>query len=51
MADRGRDCWGLVICPIPGQGKYWRVGVFISRAEMGGLNLFAGTEKEAIELL
>ncbi|KAL8299306.1 hypothetical protein RB593_009279 [Gaeumannomyces tritici] len=50
--NQGRDCWGIVLCPVPDQpGKYWRVGNFFSRAAMGGLSIFAAQETERIELV
>ncbi|KLU85773.1 hypothetical protein MAPG_04793 [Magnaporthiopsis poae ATCC 64411] len=49
--DVKRDCWGIAICPAPGRDRgYLRVGMFTCLAQDGGLGLFAGAEKETIEL-
>ncbi|EJT71011.1 hypothetical protein GGTG_12032 [Gaeumannomyces tritici R3-111a-1] len=46
-----RDCWGIIICPAPGRDRgYLRVGWFSCQGRDGGLDLFAGAEKETIEL-
>lgn len=46
-----RDCWGIAICPAPGRDRgYLRVGMFTCLARDGGMDLFAGAEKETIEL-
>ena len=50
---RIRDVWGLLLYPAAGgQGKrYYRVGIFLCRAEHGGSDLFRDAERREIELI
>lgn len=49
--SRRRDIWGLLVYPAGPEGTYYRVGVFICRAELGGSDLFKGVEAQTLELL
>ena len=50
---RRRDIWGLLLYPAAerGYGKFYRVGIFLCRAEHGGSDLFRDVEKSEIELV
>jgi hypothetical protein len=49
--DALRDIWGLVIHPASRPGTYLRVGMFVSRADQGGMLLFEGSTRRTVELL
>ncbi|KAK4164610.1 heterokaryon incompatibility protein-domain-containing protein [Cladorrhinum sp. PSN259] len=51
--ERRRDVWGLLLCPADatGSGKFFRVGVFSSRAALGGSALFANAAVAELELV
>ena len=42
--SRRRDVWGLLVYPARPEVTYYRVGVFICRAEFGGSDLFEEVE-------
>lgn len=46
-----RDVWGLLIYPAAQLGKYYRVGIFQSRALHGGLSIFKHGHKDTITLI
>ncbi|GAW15934.1 hypothetical protein ANO14919_053560 [Xylariales sp. No.14919] len=46
-----RDAWGLLLHPAARPGAYYRVGVFMSRAEYGGSDLFRGAKELRVELV
>lgn len=47
---RRRDVWGLLLYP-DGEDRYFRVGVFFSRAQHGGSAVFDGVETCQVELV
>ncbi|KAF2730208.1 HET-domain-containing protein [Polyplosphaeria fusca] len=47
---RRRDIWGLLIYPAGPEMTFYRVGVFICRAEFGGSQLFKEAERQVLEL-
>lgn len=49
--NRPRDVWGLLIHPAGKPKTYYRVGIFMSRAEMGGSVVFDNVEKEDLILI
>ncbi|KAI0528522.1 hypothetical protein GGR58DRAFT_509216 [Xylaria digitata] len=46
-----RDAWGLLLHPAGRPGAYYRVGIFMSRAEYGGWGLFRRAEERRIKLV
>ena len=46
-----RDIWGLLIHPTNCPGTYFRVGIFVSKADQGGMLLFEGSTRCTIELV
>ncbi|KAI9154898.1 putative protein of unknown function with het domain [Paramyrothecium foliicola] len=47
---RRRDVWGLLVYPAKEPGRFYRVGVFLSRAEHGGSDIFLKAEVHDLEL-
>lgn len=50
-SGRRRDAWGLLLHPTTRPDVYYRVGIFISRAEQAGDHLFQGAHVQTIELI
>ena len=50
-SSRRRDVWGLLVYPAGPETTFYRVGVFLCRAECGGSDLFKGVEMQTLELL
>lgn len=46
-----RDVWGLLLYPADSQGRYYRVGIFYSRAQHGGSEVFNEAETCEVELM
>ena len=47
---RRRDVWGLLVHPA-GENRYFRVGVFFSRAQHGGSVVFDGAQNCQVDLV
>lgn len=47
---RRRDVWGLLLYPA-GENRYFRVGIFFSRAQHGGSAVFDGAETCQVDLV
>ncbi|KAK4174614.1 heterokaryon incompatibility protein-domain-containing protein [Triangularia setosa] len=49
--QRKRDVWGLLMHPADVPGRYYRVGIFCSRAQHGGSELFNEAAACEVELI
>ncbi|KAK4656381.1 hypothetical protein QC762_311340 [Podospora pseudocomata] len=48
---RKRDVWGLLLYPADSQGRHYRVGIFYSRAQHGGSEVFNEAQTCEVELM